>query len=123
MSFHPRAACDVPISVWYLTFYCNPAIKLVVVNKILIEGVCGVASLYGESTEKYLHVEEEYEGADLETVDLVTANSKLTAGYNVASVASVCLHHVAHVLLLPLIAAREIFSPIREALTRDLGDK
>ena len=40
MSFHPRAACDVPISVWYLTFYCNPAIKLVVVNKIIIEGVC-----------------------------------------------------------------------------------
>ena len=123
MSSNPRAACDVPISVWYLTFYCNPAIKLVVVNKIIIEGVCGVAALYGESTEKYLHVEEECEGADLETVDLVTANSKLTAGYHVSSVSSVCLHHVAHVLLLPLTAAREIFSPIREALTRDLGGK
>ena len=117
MSLHPRAACDVPIAVWYLTFYCNPAIKLVVVNKIIIEGLCGVASLYGESTEKYLHVEEECEGADLETVDLVTA------GYHVSSMSSVCLHHVAHVLLLPLTAAREIFSPIREAITRDLGGK
>ena len=28
---------NVPLSVWYLSFYCNPRIQLAVVSKILME--------------------------------------------------------------------------------------
>ena len=32
-----RSAVDLPLSVWYLTFYCSPRLQLAVVNKILMQ--------------------------------------------------------------------------------------
>jgi len=48
---------NVPLSVWYLTFYCNPRLKEAVVNKILMDGFHATAVLYGKYVEKYLHSE------------------------------------------------------------------
>ena len=49
---------NVPLSVWYLTFYCNPRLKEAVVNKILMDGFQATAVLYGKYVEKYLYSEE-----------------------------------------------------------------
>ena len=120
MSLHPRAACDIPIAVWYLTFYCNPAIKLVVINKILIEGLCWVADLYGESTEVYLYTEEEYDGPDQET-DLVPSKNTFVSGYDVTSPSNVLLNHLVHIILLPVTSFKEIYIPLRDSVIRDWG--
>ena len=49
-----RTAVDLPLSVWYLTFYCNPRLQLAVVNKILMQGLNATAVSYGEYIENYL---------------------------------------------------------------------
>ena len=51
---------NIPLSVWYLTFYCNPRLKEAIVNKILMDGFNATAVLYGRYVEKYLHSEEEF---------------------------------------------------------------
>ena len=65
---------DLPLSVWYLTFYCNPRLQLAVVNKILMQGLNATAVSYKEYIENYLHSEHIYEGE--ETPDLNLLNSK-----------------------------------------------
>ena len=56
---------NVPLSVWYLTFYCNPRLKEAVVNKILMDGFHATAVLYGKYVEKYLHSEEMSDGEEV----------------------------------------------------------
>ena len=51
---------NIPLSVWYLTFYCNPRLKEAIVNKVLMDGFNATAVLYGRYVEKYLHSEEEF---------------------------------------------------------------
>ena len=117
----PSAISAIPISVWYLTFYCNPAIKLAVINKILIDGLCKVAKLYGESTEAYLYTEEEYHGPQLEATALVPCRAPLTAGYDVTSPMNVLLNHIFHIILLPIKAFKEIYILLRDSVIRDRG--
>ena len=115
------ALVDIPISIWYLTFYCNPVIKLAVVNKIFIKGLSESAALYAASTEKYLHTEELYEGdlEDLKNKEIVEI--KGGRGYDVTSIKNVCLSHFIHFLSMPFTAAKEIYIPIKTSLIRDLG--
>ena len=64
----------IPSSVWYLSFYCNPRLKEIVVCKvssityrrrwwvcahaqILLEGLNATALLYGQYAETYVHTE------------------------------------------------------------------
>ena len=115
------ALVDIPISIWYLTFYCNPAIKLAVVNKILIKGLNEAAALYAASTEKYLHTEELYEG-DLEAwKKKEIVEIKRGRGYDVTSIRNVFLSHLLHVTTMPFTAMRELYAPIKTSLIRDLG--
>ena len=115
------ALVDIPISIWYLTFYCNPVIKLAVVNKIFIKGLSESAALYAASTEKYLHTEELYEGdlEDLKNKEIVEI--KGGRGYDVTSIKNVCLSHLIHFLSMPFTAAKEIYIPIKTSVIRDLG--
>ena len=56
---------NVPLSVWYLIFYCNPRLKEAVVNKILMDGFHATAVLYGKYVEKYLHSEAMSDGEEV----------------------------------------------------------
>ena len=115
------ALADIPISIWYLTFYCNPAIKLAVVNKIFIKGLSESAALYAASTEKYLHTEEPYEGDFEAWTKKEIVEVKGGGGYDVTSLSNVCMSHLIHFLSMPFTAIREIYVPIKTSLIRDLG--
>ena len=119
MKVSSSALVDIPISIWYLSFYCNPAIKLAVVNKILIKSLNEAAGLYAASTEKYLHTEEVYRG-DLEAWK-ENVEIKGGRGYDVTSLSNVCMSHILHFLGIPFTAMREIYIPIKTSLIRDLG--
>ena len=115
------ALVDIPISIWYLTFYCNPAIQLAVVNKIFIKGLSEAASLYAGSTEKYLHTEEPYHGDWEAWKEKEIVEIKGGRGYDVTSISNVCISHLIHFLSMPFTAAKEIYIPIKTSLIRDLG--
>ena len=52
-------AMNVPLSVWYLKFYCNPRMQEAVLNKILMDGFGVTADLYRKYAETYIHHEKE----------------------------------------------------------------
>ena len=114
---------DIPITIWYLSFYCNPAIKLAVVNKILIKGLKESAALYAASTEKYLHHEEIYHGDIQAWKKKNVVDVKGGTGYDVTSLTNVFISHAIHFICIPFTAAREIYIPLRDSLIRDLGGK
>ena len=103
-----------------MTFYCNPNIQYAVLNKIVLQGLNACAVSYGNYIESYLYSEQVYEGEASPQIDLV--NSKQEEGwsfYDVSSIVSVCLYQLLYVLLVPLIAFREIFVALKASLTRD----
>ena len=116
------ALADIPISLWYLTFYCNPAIQLAVVNKIFIKGLTQSAALYGDFIEKYLHIEEVYEG---EPNQEAWKDLELEGGrgrrYDVSSPVNVGISHIVQLLCLPVSAMKEIYIAIKHSVIRDLG--
>ena len=112
---------EIPITIWYLTFYCNPAIQLAVVNKIFLKGLTESAALYAASTEKYLHTEEIYEGESTQEawkdVELEREDGR---GSTVSSPFNLVINHILHILCLPFSAMKEIYIPIKNSLIRDL---
>ena len=111
---------DLPLSVWYLTFYCNPRLQLAVVNKILMQGMNSTAVSYGEYVENYLHSEHIYEGNAKIDFDLVNSKEKPSLRvYNVSNILNVFLHQTLFILLIPIMAVREIFNAVKNSLMRD----
>ena len=75
---------DLPLSVWYLTFYCNPRLKLAVFNKILMQELNATAVSYRKYIERYLHSEDIYEGQETPDLNLLNSMEKSSVGvYNV----------------------------------------
>ena len=115
-----RTAADVPLSVWYLTFYCNPRIQLAVVNKIIMQGLNATAVSYGNYIENYLYSEQVYDGEAGPDQDLVNSKNKQTIrSYNVSNIFNVILYQTLYILLTPVIAVREIFKAVKVSVIRD----
>ena len=111
---------DLPLSVWYLTFYCNPRLQLAVVNKILMQGLNATAVSYGEYIESYLHSEHIYEGEEIPDLNLLNSKEKPSFRvYNVSNKLNVFLYQFLYILLIPMIGFREIFLAIKNSLLRD----
>jgi len=108
---------NVPLSVWYLTFYCNPRLKEAVVNKILMDGFHATAVLYGKYVEKYLHSEEMLEGEEVTPQEI----NRKVGGYNVSSVFSVIMYHILYILICPILALKEFGNVLKNSINRDLG--
>ena len=115
-------AVNIPLSVLYLGFYCNPRVQLAVVSKILLEGLHASAQLYGEYVEEYIHDESmPLTGDDARIVDGddKTTNSCLT--YDVSSRWNVAMLHVIYVIIIPFVGLKEIGIALWHSLIRDIG--
>lgn len=113
---------DLPLSVWYLKFYCNPRLQLAVVNKILLQGLDATAVTYGNYIENYLHSEDIYEGKETPDVNLINSKEKSSfRDYDVSNKLNVFLYQILYFLLTPILAFSEIFVAIKNSLTRDFS--
>ena len=63
------AVVDIPLSIWYLTFYSDPSTKYVVVAKILVDSVHNTGYAYKEYIETYLYYEKPIEVLDKENLN------------------------------------------------------
>ena len=52
---------DIPLSIWYLTFYPDPSTKSVVVAKVLVDSVHNTCYAYKDFIETYLYYEKPIE--------------------------------------------------------------
>ena len=111
---------NIPLSVIYLSFYCNPRVQLAVVAKILMEGLHSSAKLYGEYIEKYLHVENE-----LEDNTIVDGNDETvkTCFYDVSSIISVLMYQVCYIIICPFVGLKEMGIAMWHSLVRDFGGR
>ena len=111
---------NIPLSVIYLSFYCNPRVQLAVVAKILMEGLHSSANLYGEYIEKYLHVENE-----LEDDTIVDGNDEMvkTCYYDVSSIISVLMYQVCYIIICPFVGLKEMGIAMWHSLVRDFGGR
>ena len=108
---------NIPLSVIYLGFYCNPRVQLAVVSKILMEGLHGSAELYGEYVETYLHVENEPgENAKVDGDD-----ETKTCFYDISSITSVIPWQVCYIIICPFIGIYEIGIAFWRSMVRDFG--
>ena len=111
---------NIPLSVIYLSFYCNPRVQLAVVAKILMEGLHSSANLYGEYIEKYLHVETE-----MDEDKIVDGNDETqkTCSYDVSSIISVLMYQVCYIIICPFLGLREMGIAMWNSLVRDFGGR
>ena len=90
------------------------------VNKILMQGMNSTAVSYGEYVENYLHSEHIYEGHASTDIDLINSKHKPSLRvYNVSNILNVFLHQTLFLLLIPIMAFREIFDAVKNSLMRD----
>ena len=50
---------DIPLCIWYLSFYCSPATKFAVIGKILFLAFDNSSYRWADYIEKYIHTEDE----------------------------------------------------------------
>ena len=111
---------NIPLSVLYLSFYCNPRVQQAVVAKILMEGLQASAKLYGEYVEKYVHVENKMD--DVTPVDENDKTSN-TLSYDASSILSVLAYQVCYIIICPLVGLKEMGIAMRDSLIRDFGGR
>ena len=58
------ALVDIPLSIWYLTFYPEDTTKYIVVAKILVDSFYQTAISYGGYVETYLYFEKDLNEED-----------------------------------------------------------
>ena len=71
--------------------------------------------------ENYLHSEHVYEGhPGSPDLDLVNEKEKPSFGvYNLSNILNVFLHQTLYILLIPIIAVREVFLAAKNSVIRD----
>ena len=60
---------DIPLCIWYLSFYCSPATKFAVIGKILFLAFDNSSYCWADYIEKYIHTEDEIARIDNEGID------------------------------------------------------
>ena len=108
------AVVDIPLSIWYLTYYPNPTTQYIVIAKILIDSFHATGCAYADYIETYLYYER-FTPQDQEP------KKNPVNGYDNSSPINVLLYSFAYVILCPFIALAEVAIAANNAvLKRDL---
>ena len=109
------AIVDIPLSIWYLTYYPNQSTKYIVIAKILIDSLHATGCAYGDYIEAYLYYEE-YCDQSLEP-----SKENKVNGYDNTNPFNVLAYSLIYTLMCPFIALAEVGIALNNAvLKRDL---
>ena len=107
---------DIPMSIWYLTFYSDPTTKYIVIAKILIDSLHSTGISYGSYIETYLYYEKDVEDMTTEDNDKTKTND-----FDNSNFVIVLVYNAFYILICPFIALKEIWIGFKNAvLQRDL---
>ena len=68
-----EALVDIPLVMWYMSFYCSPRTKNAVIGKLLVNYISIAISRYEDYAEKYIYVEcaiTENERSELQNIEI-----------------------------------------------------
>ena len=91
---------DVPLVLWYLTFYSNERLHLAVIGKVLFLAIENCSGYWAAFMETYIYDEKPAE-VTLEETKSEVMSSKFE--YHPSKLWLVCLYHIVYVLISPLI--------------------
>ena len=57
---------NIPLCIWYLSFYCSPNTKFAVISKILVLAFDNTSHRWNDYIERYIHTEEKIEDSTME---------------------------------------------------------
>ena len=107
---------DIPMSIWYLSFYSDPTTKYIVIAKILIDSLHSTGSSLGSYIETYLYYEKDVEDMTAEDNDKTKTND-----FDNSNFVIVLAYSAFYILICPFIALKEIWIGFKNAvLQRDL---
>ena len=94
---------DIPLIIWYLSFYCNPQTKFVVVGKILNLAIANSAEQWASFVEEYIYVEKNTSAMEnFSEVENISADN--SRGYHSSkSLLFVLCYHIGYILATPII--------------------
>ena len=100
------------LSLWYLNFYHNPAMKVAVLLKITVEGLNLLGKFHKEYVGKYVYLEECSKGK---------IESNGCANYDVSNLINVVFYQCLYFILCPFIGLKDIFTAQKNSFIRDFG--
>ena len=114
---------DLPLVVWYLSFYCSPETQNAVIGKLFFNKVSTFIGRYAEYIEKYIYVEngkmkKNKECPENETEGTHHIRCRLPA-YDISKFTNVFLHHIVHIIFCPFVGIWECFNAFKSAFIRD----
>ena len=114
---------DVPLVLWYLSFYCSPGTKNAVIGKLLVNYISIAISRYEDYSEKYIYVEcnvTETERSELQNIEIKYLK-RCGLTYDVSKVINVSAHQIFSIIACPCVGVWESFKAINYAFIRDLN--
>ena len=91
---------DVPLCIWYLSFYCSPNTKFAVISKILILAFDNTAAKWNDYIEKYIHTEERIENS---TMEFEIQSNPIQYEYDNSNLFKVAIYQIGYIIIAPMI--------------------
>ena len=114
---------DMPLVLWYLSFYCSPKTKNAVIGKLFLNCVSMFLHRYGEYIEKYLYVEGDVDEGNKGWVDDYTEiKCRIRCGlpaYDSSKFKNVFMYHTIYLIACPFVGMWECFMALKAAFNRD----
>ena len=114
------ALVDIPLVLWYLTFYSSPRTKNAVIGKLLLNSISIFIQMYAEYVEKYLY-NESYDIKETEEKNLIEIrnSNRGMLVYDNSKMVNVCVNHILYTAACPFFLVWETFKVLKESFIRD----
>ena len=99
------AYVDIPLCIWYLSFYCSPTTKFAVISKILVLALDNTVAKWNDYIEKYIHTEEKIENSTMEFEIQSNPNqsSPIQYEYDNSNLFKVAIYQIGYIIIAPMI--------------------
>ena len=111
---------DIPLVLWYLTFYSSPRTTTAVIGKLVLNYIGIFVHNYANYAERYLYNENYDTKETEENFAEIRSSNRFMFKYDNSKLFNVVIHHILLIASCPFIVIWEIFSVMKEAFIRDL---
>ena len=96
---------DVPLCIWYLSFYCSPNTKFAVISKILVLAFDNTVAKWNDYIEKYIHTEEKIENStmEFEIQSNPIQSNPIQYEYDNSNLFKVAIYQIGYIIIAPMI--------------------
>ena len=89
---------NIPLCIWYLSFYCSPSTKFAVISKILVLAFDNSSHCWKDYIERYIHKEEKIEDInEFEIYDLQFYE------YDNSNLFNMAIYQIGYIIIAPFI--------------------